>query len=56
MQLANSKTHYGVLPQTIHWLTAIVVAAGRLLGVFIDDFLRPVHAAMLVVHMALVFG
>jgi len=53
MQLVNSKTHYGVLPQTIHWLTFIFVVAGWLLGTFIDDFSRPVHAAMLVVHMAL---
>jgi cytochrome b561 len=53
MQLANSKTYYGVLPRTIHWLTAVFVAAGWLLGTFIDDFSRPVHAAMLVVHMAL---
>ncbi len=53
MQLVNSKTHYGALPQIIHWLTAIFVAAGWLLGTFIDDFSRPVHAAMLVVHMAL---
>lgn len=53
MQLSNSKTHYGVLPQAIHWLTAIFVVAGWLLGTFIDDFSRPIHAAMLVVHMAL---
>jgi len=53
MQLRNSTTHYGVLPQAIHWLTAIFVVAGWLLGTFIDDFSRPVHAAMLVVHMAL---
>lgn len=53
MQLSNSRTHYGALPQAIHWLTAIFVVAGWLLGTFIDDFSRPVHAAMLVVHMAL---
>lgn len=53
MQLLNSKTHYGALAQIIHWLTAIFVVAGWLLGTFIDDFSRPVHAAMLVVHMAL---
>ncbi len=53
MQLLNSKTHYGALAQVIHWLTAIFVVAGWFLGTFIDDFSRPVHAAMLVVHMAL---
>lgn len=53
MQLRNSKTHYGVLPQAIHWLTAVFVAAGWLIGTFIDDFSRPVHIGLLVDHMAL---
>ena len=53
MQLVNSKTHYGAIVQIVHWFTALFVVAGWLLGTFIDDFSRPVHAAMLVVHMAL---
>jgi cytochrome b561 len=53
MQLVNSKTHYGVLPQALHWLTAVFVIAGWLLGTFIDDFSRPLHATMLIVHMTL---
>jgi cytochrome b561 len=53
MQLANSKTSYGVLPQTMHWLTVIFVIAGWLLGTFLDDFPRDMHGSMLVVHMTL---
>jgi len=53
MQFRNSATHYGVLPQTVHWLTAAFVITGWLLGTFIDDFSRSTHAAILVVHMAL---
>jgi cytochrome b561 len=36
MQLANSKTRYGAIPQGVHWLTAIFVAAGWLIGQFAD--------------------
>jgi cytochrome b561 len=49
----NSKTKYGILPQTIHWLTAIFVIAGWLLGTFLDDFPRKMHGSVLVVHMTL---
>lgn len=34
MQLANSGTRYGSLPQALHWLTVICVVAGWLLGRF----------------------
>jgi cytochrome b561 len=59
MQLANSKTFtnsktkYGILLQTIHWLTAIFVIAGWLLGTFLDDFPRNLHGGVLVIHMTL---
>jgi cytochrome b561 len=36
MQLTNSDTHYGALPQFVHWLTALFVVAGWLLGQFGD--------------------
>jgi cytochrome b561 len=36
MQWANSKTRYGAIPQGVHWLTAIFVAAGWLIGQFAD--------------------
>jgi len=36
MQLANSKTRYGAVPQILHWLTAIFVICGWLLGQFGD--------------------
>jgi cytochrome b561 len=32
MQLTNSKTRYGAIPQGVHWVTAIFVAAGWLIG------------------------
>mgnify|MGYP001435655093 CR=1 FL=1 len=36
MQLQNSKSRYGAIPQTVHWLTALLVIAGWLLGQFGD--------------------
>lgn len=53
MQLANSNARYGTVPQMVHWLTAIFVVAGWLLGTFIDDFPKAAHAPMLTVHMTL---
>jgi cytochrome b561 len=53
MRLANTDARYGMLSQTVHWLTAIFVVAGWLLGTFLDDFPRSLHAPMLVVHMTL---
>jgi cytochrome b561 len=38
MQLINTETRYGALPQALHWATVICVVAGWLLGQFIDDF------------------
>ena len=37
MQLANTTTRYGAVPQVLHWLTAIFVICGFLLGQFGDD-------------------
>src|SRR5579864_10323 len=37
MQFANTTTRYGAVPQTLHWLTAIFVICGFLLGQFGDD-------------------
>jgi cytochrome b561 len=54
MQLANSKTQYGAIPQLVHWLTAVFVIAGWLLGTFGDDL--PKGAARefgLLTHMTL---
>ena len=54
MQLANSKIRYGTVPQTVHWLTAILVICGFLLGQFGDAL--PKGAARefgLLVHMTL---
>jgi len=54
MQLANSKMRYGTVPQTVHWLTAIFVICGFLLGQFGDAL--PKGAARefgLLVHMTL---
>lgn len=36
MQLTNSKTRYGAIPQGVHWLTAIFVATGWLIGQLAD--------------------
>lgn len=54
MQLTNSKTHYGAGPQLMHWLTALFVICGWLLGTFLDDFPKgPIRSSALVVHMTL---
>jgi cytochrome b561 len=37
MQLTNSKLRYGAIPQAVHWLTALFVIVGFLLGQFGDD-------------------
>jgi cytochrome b561 len=37
MQLRNSTSRYGAIPQAVHWLTALFVIAGWLLGQFGDD-------------------
>jgi cytochrome b561 len=54
MQLVNSKTRYGALPQLIHWLTAIFVIAGWLLGTFGDDLPKgAAHEFGMLTHMTL---
>jgi cytochrome b561 len=54
MRLANSKSSYGALPQALHWLTAICVIAGWLLGQFIDAFPKgPPRAWAIWAHITL---
>ncbi len=53
MQLANSTTRYGAVPQLIHWLTALFIIAGWFLGQFGDDLPKHLHPLGLFVHMTL---
>jgi cytochrome b561 len=54
MRLANSKTQYGAAPQILHWLTALFVICGWLLGTFLDDLPKgPIRSSGLVIHMTL---
>ena len=54
MQLANSTARYGAVPQAVHWLTAILVICGFLLGQFGDVFPKgPPRQFGLLVHMTL---
>ena len=54
MQLANSISRYGALPQLVHWLTALFVIAGWLLGTFLDDIPKgPQREFGLLTHMTL---
>jgi cytochrome b561 len=54
MQLTNSKAQYGAAPQILHWLTALFVICGWLLGTFLDDLPKgSVRSLGLVVHMTL---
>ena len=54
MQLANSKSHYGAVAQIVHWLAALFVVVGWLLGQF-GDYLPKgsARAAGLYTHMTL---
>jgi cytochrome b561 len=51
MQLGNSTSRYGAIPQAVHWLTALFVIAGWSLGQFGDDLPRSTHPTALLVHM-----
>ncbi len=54
MQLKNSPTRYGAVPQALHWVTAICVMVGWLLGQFNDAFPKgPPRALALWTHMTL---
>ncbi len=54
MQLANSKARYGAVSQALHWLTALFVICGFLLGQFGDVFAKgPPRELGLLVHMTL---
>ena len=54
MQLANSNARYGAVPQLVHWLTALFVICGWLLGTFLDDIPKgPPRAFGLAAHMTL---
>jgi cytochrome b561 len=54
MQLMNSKAQYGAVPQILHWLTALFVICGWLLGTFLDDLPKgPIRSSGLVIHMTL---
>ena len=54
MQVINSPSRYGALPQFIHWLTALFVIAGWLLGTFLDDIPKgPARSFGLIAHMTL---
>jgi cytochrome b561 len=54
MQLANTNNRYGALPQIIHWLTALFVIVGWLLGQFGDALPRGDGRAFgLLMHMTL---
>jgi cytochrome b561 len=54
MQLANTTTRYGAVPQILHWLTAIFVICGFMLGQFGDDLPKGnAQAIGLFIHMTL---
>jgi cytochrome b561 len=54
MQLRNSASRYGAIPQAVHWLTALFVIAGWLLGQFGDALPRGAARDLgFLVHMTL---
>jgi len=53
MQLRNSPMRYGAVPQILHWLVAVLVVVGWVLGTFGDELARgPARAAGLFVHIS----
>jgi len=54
VQLANSETRFGAVPQIVHWLTALFVVCGFLLGQFGDVLPKGAPRQFgLLVHMTL---
>ena len=54
MKLTNTETRYGAGPQVLHWLTAVFVVVGWLLGQFGDVLPKgPPRALGLWAHMTL---
>jgi cytochrome b561 len=53
MRLKNTTVRYGAVAQLLHWLTALFVVAGWLLGQFGDDLPKAAHHAGLWAHMTL---
>jgi cytochrome b561 len=54
MQLMNSKAQYGAVAQILHWLTALFVICGWLLGTFHDDLPKgAARSVALSIHMTL---
>jgi len=54
MQWKNSNARYGAVPQAVHWLTALFVVAGFLLGQFGDALPKgPARDVGLLIHMTL---
>jgi cytochrome b561 len=55
MQLTNSPARYGAIPQLFHWLTALCVVAGWLLGWFMFVWPRGTagRSYALLIHMSL---
>jgi cytochrome b561 len=53
MQLRNSADSYGAVPQTLHWLTVVLVALAWTLGTFGDEFPKgAARAAGLFIHIS----
>src|SRR5271169_5454131 len=54
MQLRNSTSRYGAIPQAVHWLTALFVIAGWLFGQFGDVLPKgPARDFGFLLHMTL---
>jgi cytochrome b561 len=53
MQLTNSSTRYGAIPQIMHWLTVVFVIVAWLLGWFLGYFPKEARSAVLLIHMTL---
>jgi cytochrome b561 len=53
MQLRNTQTHYGLIPQALHWAVVVTIIVAWVLGTFDDLFPKgPARAAALFVHVS----
>lgn len=51
-RLRNSAQRYGAIPKTIHWLTAMLIVLGWMLGTFGDALPRAAQPGGLFIHIS----
>lgn len=50
MSLKNTKTSYGLVSKSIHWLMALIVISMLAVGFFMGDFSKPLKSTVYMLH------